>query len=111
MANELLEIRSKNINSIMAQRKEAGPRGAIDMSSIENPRGDQIHSQLGIDKVVLVSSPFHIDTTPQAAGDPQGRWHTVYNGPPLDTNEFSMTGEAAPGSINGTRLRGGWPVQ
>jgi len=110
MANELLELRSKNIGHIINERAQAGPRGAIHLPP-DNPRVNQLHSQLGIDKVVLVSSPFNIDTTPQAAGDPQGRWHRQYTGPALNTVPYSMTGETGPGSAYGVRVRGGWPVQ
>lgn len=110
MANELLELRSKNINHIMNERTKHGPQGAIQLPP-DDPRVNQLHSQLGVDKVVLVSSPLNIDTTPQAAGDPQGRWKSEYNGPALDTVPYSMTGETGPGTAYGLRIRGGWPVQ
>ena len=110
MANDLLELRSKNINYIMEQRKVLGPGGAIQIPP-ENARIQQLHTQLQIDKVVLVSSPLNIDTTPQKAGDPQGRWKTNYNGPMLDTAQYSMNGMTAPGVAFGQRIRGGWPVQ
>lgn len=112
MANELLELRSQNIKSIMQERSKAEGWGhsAITMPAA-NPRVDELHQKLGVDKAVLVSSPMKIDTTPQAAGDPQGRWTAVDSGPQLDTMQYSMTGETLPGAYNGVRVRGGWPVK
>ena len=57
--NELLNLRSKNISSIIAGEVPA-----------PNPRAAELHAELGIDKVVLVKSPFVIDTTPGGFHDP-----------------------------------------
>ena len=65
-ANELLNLRSKNINHILDARQKAGdPYKPISLPP-SNPRVDELHKELGIDKVVLVKVPFQIDTTPGA---------------------------------------------
>ena len=73
-ANELLNLRSKNINYILEQRSQAENQFAA-TSAIKlpekNPRIDELHYELGIDKVVLVKCPFEIDTTPGGQWKPQ----------------------------------------
>ena len=73
-ANELLNLRSKNISSILEQRAAAGNEFAAHSSiklPAKNPRIDSLHKELGIDKVVLVKCPFNIDTTPGGMWKPQ----------------------------------------
>ena len=73
-ANELLNLRSKNINYILEQRSqqenEFAAHSAIKLPE-KNPRIDELHYELGIDKVVLVKCPFEIDTTPGGMWKPQ----------------------------------------
>ena len=134
-ANELLNLRSANISYILAQRSEAGKefanKTAIKLPEA-NPRIDELHTELGIDKVVLVKCPFEIDTTPG------GQWHNPLltqsvegggtgklrdswmpgfrekqNEGPVraDAVEWSANGNAASACVNGRLLRGGWAVQ
>ena len=64
MANDLLEMRSKNINHILQERDRVGHWGTIAVDPRPNPQAEAYHKALGVDKVVLVKSPFQIDTTP-----------------------------------------------
>ena len=71
-ANELLNLRSKNINHILAQRSAFGAHSHMPIElPAANPRIDELHKELKIDEVVLVKSPFVIDTTPGGMWQPQ----------------------------------------
>jgi hypothetical protein len=120
LANELLELRSKNINHILNQRVGAGmfeATTAIQMPK-ENPRVDMLHKSLGVDQVVLVSSPMYIDTTPQAGHNTQGQAPGTLatsvgmsSAPkPSYTNPVGLDGTVGVGMVDGRQLRGGWPV-
>jgi hypothetical protein len=111
--NELLNIRSKNINHILEQRAQAGNEFSAS-SAIElppaNPRADLLHKELGIDKVVLVKCPFTIDTTPGGFYKHQPKPQPP---PPPRTEafEYSANGNAANAlTPDGRLLRGGWAV-
>ena len=97
-ANELLNLRSANISYILAQRSEAGKEFA-NKSAIKlpeaNPRIDELHKELGIDKVVIVKCPFEIDTTPG------GQWHN-----PLLTQSVEGGGTATAASPPPTVIPG-----
>ena len=132
-ANELLNMRSKNISSILAQREANGSEFAAH-SAIQlppqNPRIDELHQELGIDKVVLVKCPFEIDTTPGGFYKNQALSQDMNSGgkgklrdswmpgardvtaplPRPDAFEYSANGTAAPAYVDGRLLRGGWAV-
>jgi len=132
-ANELLNLRSKNISHIMAQR--VGVNGFESHAAVQppaaNPRVGELHQELGIDKVVLVKSPFKIDTTPNGYYNaqlsqnmdnggqgklrdswmPGARQAVSSHAPPrVDAVEYSANGQTAPAYVNGRLLRGGWAV-
>ena len=96
---------------------------------------EDLHKELGIDKVVLVTCPFEIDTTPggmwenpllhsqDLSKDPGGSgklrdsWAPGFRdkkpestGPRTDAVEFSANGNTANAYVNGRLLRGGWCV-
>ena len=129
-ANELLNMRSKNISHIMAQRTAVGPMGSITLPE-DNPRANMLHKELGIDKVVLVKSPFQIDTTPGGFFEPgAGHSQSMEGGgkgklrdswapgarvdavapPRVDAVEYSYGGHVSPAYVDGRLLRGGWAV-
>jgi hypothetical protein len=133
-ANELLNLRSRGISSIIKQREEAGSQYAAH-SAIKlppaDPRTEELHKELGIDKVVTVKCPFEIDTTPGGFYKTQGAQavtQDVSNGgkgklrdmwmpgaresatppPRPDALEYSANGTTAPAYVDGRLLRGGW---
>ena len=96
-----------------------------------NPRAAELHAELGIDKVVLVKSPFVIDTTPGGFHDPNasvasassggkgklrdswapGFRNTQTTGPVRDSVvEYSSGGSKVSAVVDGRLLRGGWAV-
>jgi hypothetical protein len=115
-ANELLNLRSKNISSIIAQREKAGndAHASIKLPP-KNPRMDQLHKELGIDKVVIVKCPFEIDTTPGGFYKNKSReameMRPMYPKITGTQEEFSANGAAVPAVVDGRLLRGGWTVQ
>ena len=110
MANELLALRSRTIQNILGERSRIGDGTTAIKMPEEDPRAEKLHQQLGVDEVML-STPSVIDTTPQAAGDPQGRWFVkTSDNPQLDTLAYSMTGQTDVASAYGVRIRGGWPI-
>lgn len=139
-ANELLNLRSKNINHIIGQRAEAASAYTPIQLPPKNPRVDELHKELGIDKVVLVTSPFQIDTTPggfwpnpllpdhlhsqNLSDGGQGKlrdsWSPGFReahdealrkaNVRSDALEFSANGNAASACVQGRLLRGGWAV-
>lgn len=132
-ANELLDLRSKNINHIIKQRAAVGDYGRSVIELLPpDPRVEQLHMDLEIDKVVLVKMPFEIDTTPggfyknQAltqdmsgggAGKLRDGWipgaRDAVAAAPTRTEayEYSQNGTAAMAMTpDGRLLRGGWTV-
>ena len=133
MANELLNRRSRAISHIIAQKTAVGD---YSNARIEAPpadtRAEELHKELGIDKVQIVKMPFEIDTTPggfyknqalsqSMEGGGKGKlrdsWapgfrDAVAAGPArADAKEYSANGTAAPAvSGDGRLLRGGWAV-
>jgi len=132
-ANELLDLRSKNISHIIAQRETnnaAGYGRAPIHLPAANPRIDKLHSELEIDKVVLVTCPFEIDTSPGGFYKNQALSQSMENGgkgklrdmwmpgardsvappPRPDAVEYGVNGETASAYVGGRLLRGGWAV-
>ena len=132
-ANELLNYRSANISHIMAQRAAIGEWSNAPITlPTPDPRMEKLHKDMGIDKVVLVTSPFNIDTTPggfyknqelhsqDMAGGGKGKlrdsWAPGFRdakneGPARESAvEYSASGTTCPASVNGRLLRGGWAV-
>lgn len=66
-ANELMELRSMGIRTMFDARKTGQMYGnqAVVVPP-DNPRVTALNKKLGVDKVVLVSMPLQIDTTPPA---------------------------------------------
>lgn len=131
-ANELLNLRSKNISHILAQRA-ALPAYSNEPIALppENPRTEALHKELGIDKVQIVKMPFEIDTTPggyyksmeltqDMSDGGQGKlrdsWTPGFRDrkntapPRTDAVEYSGNGAVASAYVNGRLLRGGWAV-
>ena len=129
-ANELLNLRSATISNILKQRAEAGSEFAAH-SAIkvhDDKRAEELHKELGIDKVVTVKCPFEIDTTPGGFYKNEALTQNVENGgkgklrdmwmpgarevtiPPArpDAMEYSANGNTAPAFVDGRLLRGGW---
>ena len=130
-ANELLNLRSQGISNMLKQREEAGSQYAA-QSAIKlppaNPRVEELHKELGIDKVVTVKCPFEIDTTPggfyknqaltqDLSGGGKGKLRDMWMPgaressippPRPDATEYSANGTAAPAFVDGRLLRGGW---
>eukprot|EP00325_Prymnesiales_sp_UTEX-LB-985_P027774 CAMPEP_0174722406 /NCGR_PEP_ID=MMETSP1094-20130205/38375_1 /TAXON_ID=156173 /ORGANISM="Chrysochromulina brevifilum, Strain UTEX LB 985" /LENGTH=212 /DNA_ID=CAMNT_0015923257 /DNA_START=17 /DNA_END=655 /DNA_ORIENTATION=- len=100
-ANELLELRSMGIRSVITERNKAGPYGrqAVKVPPA-NMRADTLEKKLGVDKVNLVSSPLQIDTTAQAG-------HNTAAVPPPGR----VPGKAKAQTVREQQLRGGWPVK
>lgn len=129
--NDLLNMRSKNIQHILKQREAAGSEfsstAAITMPA-KNPRMEALHKELGIDKTVIVKCPFEIDTTPGGYYRNKANNHLampghnapgmsapvvaapVQRGPRTDATEFSANGNTASAYVDGRLLRGGWAV-
>ena len=120
---------------LLARRPSQGVNGFESTSAIQlpaaNPRVNELHQELGIDKVVLVTSPFKIDTTPNGyynsqlsqnvenggQGKLRDSWMpgarqatNMYAPPRPDAVEYSANGQTAPAYVNGRLLRGGWAV-
>jgi hypothetical protein len=133
-ANELLNLRSANIGSMLAQKEAAGGPHSHEKINVPaaNPRMDELHKELGIDKVVLVKCPFQIDTTPggqnslqsqEMGSGGQGKLRDAWmpgfrdvghaEGAPPRTAavEYSANGHTAPAYVGGVLLRGGWSVK
>ena len=116
-ANELLNLRSKNIQHIIQQRQQAG--GEFSATSAiklppKNPRVTELHQELGIDKVVIVKCPFEIDTTPggfyKNRAAPPPRNEPKPEREQAMAQEWSANGNAASAYQQGRLLRGGWAV-
>lgn len=134
-ANELLNLRSKNISNIIGQRQSSpfDAKAAIAVPPAD-PRVEALHKDLGIDKVVLVKCPFNIDTTPGGQwqnplltqdmttggkGKLRDSWMPGFRDVGHDENaevrvsavEYSSGGVSASACVDGRLLRGGWAVQ
>ena len=131
--NDLLNMRSKNIQHIMAQRTVVGfdSHTPIQLPPA-NPKMEALHKELGIDKVVTVKCPFVIDTTPGGqwanplltqdttnggSGKLRDSWMPGFrekgaDGPArTDAVEFSANGNKASAvTPDGRLMRGGWSV-
>ena len=117
MANDLLEMRSKNINHILQERDRVGHWGTIAVDPRPNPQAEAYHKALGVDKVVLVKSPFQIDTTPGGGIMPE---RAQFANPMFPNRETAPAGSVSRpvsaggivgiGQAYGRQLRGGWPA-
>ena len=114
MANDLLEMRSKNINHILQERDRVGHWGTIAVDPRPNPQAEAYHKALGVDKVVLVKSPFQIDTTPGGGIMPE---RAQFANPMFPNRETAPAGSVSRpvsaggivgiGQAYGRQLRGG----
>ena len=132
--NDLLNRRSQAISHIITQKTAVGDYSNARITlPPADPRKEQLHTELGIDKVQIVKMPFEIDTTPggfyknqelsqDMSGGGKGKlrdsWAPGFRetgpaGPTTRTNavEYSANGTVASAvTTDGRLLRGGWAV-
>ena len=122
-AHELLELRSMGVRSALQANEMANARISAGEWKPNQPaqpptqrelRAAELHKKLGIDKVQLVTSPLHIDDTPQAGHNTAFQWMPEAGSgsfaPPDGLDPMAQ----APGPAATTKrapMRGGaWPV-
>ena len=122
-AHELLELRSMGVRSALQANEMANARISAGEWKPNQPaqpptqrelRAAELHKKLGIDKVQLVTSPLHIDDTPQAGHNTAFQWMPEAGSgsfaPPDGLDPMAQ----APGPAAMTKrapMRGGaWPV-
>jgi len=108
-AFELLELRSMGVRTALEANKKANQQVAAGEwkkgqaaapPSANEIRAQELHSKLGIDKVVLVTSPLHIDDTPPC--------HSSWASDGFDPKSALPV---SPSDATKMQMRGGtWPV-
>ena len=115
-ANNLLEMRSQAIQGILRERDRVGQFGMVSVSTTPNPTAEALHTHLGVDQVVLVSSPLQIDTTagggimPEKAKYANPSFPHQRYPPGQITYPVNQAGTVGVGQAYGRQLRGGWPA-
>lgn len=125
-AFELLELRSMGVRTALEACKQANMQvaaGEWSANQSQAPldpneqRASQLHQKLGIDKVVLVSSPMFIDDTPGAGHNTAYQWTPSSAegsfAPPdgLDAmSEQAAPAAPAPAAKPPTMRGGAWPA-